>query len=528
MNERARPEAGPIVDAQGGSFRRAVSVALRVRPPRWVINIAILMIAVVLRLWQVNAIGFNSDEAVYSGQGASIAGDAALRSIFPIFRAHPLLFQFQVSVVYRMFGVTDGAARLLAVALGVATVTLVYRLGRELYGRTVGSLSALILAVMPYHVIVTRQALLDGPMVFFATLTFYLLARLASTGRIWWFYASGAAMGLTFLSKETSIVLFPAIYVFLALTPSIAVRLRDVGASFLIFLLIVAPYPVSLKLGGGSGTAQNFLVWQIFRPTNHPWTFYLLTVPRALGLLTVFAAAAGLWFLRWERGWREILLLSWIVVPVTFFQLWPVKGYQYLLPVAPPIAVLAARFVTRIGSLGRVLRLKRSGSVVRAIAATALVASLAMSSLPASGSDAPQSFLAGSGGVPGGREAGTWVLNHVPRGATLLTIGPSMGNILQFYGHRSTLGLSVSPNPLHRNPVYDPVRNPDLELRTGNIQYVVWDAFSASRSTYFTQQLLRYVRRYRGIVAYTGFVSVPTTDGERTPQPVIVIYQVTA
>ncbi len=45
-------------------------------------------------------------------------------------------------------------------------------------------------------------------------------------------------------------------------------------------------------------------------------------------------------------------------------------------------------------------------------------------------------FIAGTGGVPGGREAGTWIQENVPQYARLLTIGPSMANILQFYGQR--------------------------------------------------------------------------------------------
>ena len=71
----------------------------------------------------------------------------------------------------------------------------------------------------------------------------------------------------------------------------------------------------------------------------------------------------------------------------------------------------------------------------------------------------------------------------------MLTIGPSMANILQFYGQRRALGLSVSPNPLHRNPAYTPVVNADLPLRNGQVQYLVWDAYSASRTTFFTERL---------------------------------------
>ena len=46
-----------------------------------------------------------------------------------------------------------------------------------------------------------------------------------------------------------------------------------------------------------------------------------------------------------------------------------------------------------------------------------------------------------------------------------MTIGPTLSNIIQFYGHRRSQGLSVSQNPLHRNPAYDPIGNPDGAIR---------------------------------------------------------------
>ena len=60
--------------------------------------VAILALAAGLRVWQLNSVGFNSDEAVYSGQGAALANDAGLDELFPIFRAHPLLFQTFLSL----------------------------------------------------------------------------------------------------------------------------------------------------------------------------------------------------------------------------------------------------------------------------------------------------------------------------------------------------------------------------------------------------------------------------------------------
>ena len=138
--------------------------------------VAALVIGTFLRLWNINAMGFNTDEAVYAGQAAAIAGVPGLKDIFPVFRAHPLFIQFLLSLFYKI-SFSDLAGRLLAVVAGVGTIYLTYLIGKNMYGRVIGSLAALFLAFMPYHVLVTRQMLLDGPMVFFATLTIYALVR---------------------------------------------------------------------------------------------------------------------------------------------------------------------------------------------------------------------------------------------------------------------------------------------------------------------------------------------------------------
>jgi hypothetical protein len=253
-------------------------------------------------------------------------------------------------------------------------------------------------------------------------------------------------------------------------------------------------------------------------------------VPLAIGPLVVAAAALGLWLLRSRGSWRETLLLSWIVVPVAFFQLFPVKGFQYLLPIAPPVAVLAARFLATwqpaslpAGSRARGL-LDHRWTMAGGLVLVAL--SLAIPSWRRVQPPVSASFLAGSGGVPGGREAGKWIGRHVPEGARMMSIGPSMANILEFYGHRKVYGLSVSPNPLHRNPVYEPMKNPDRFIRDNELQYVVWDAFSAERTPFFARKLRRYAERYHGRLAHSETVPVKTSHGKPARKMIIGIYEV--
>jgi hypothetical protein len=481
----------------------------------------IVGVAAFLRFWHINALGYNSDEAVYAGQGASIANDPQLTPFFPVFRAHPLLFQSLLSIGYH-FGAGDLFGRSLAAIFGIATVLLVYEIGRLLYGHRTGLVSAALLAVMPYHVVTSRQVLLDVPMVFFATLTLYLLARYALGGRPIWLYAAAGSMGLTFLSKETSILLMGAGYAFFALRPEIRVRIRRFAIALAITALVVSPYPLSLHFAGHSNTGQNYLAWQLFRRPNHDWKFYGEVVPPAIGFAVVVLALAGLWLLRREKSWRETLLVSWIVVPVAFFELWPVKGFQYLLPIAPAFALLAGRTLARWPDT--VGRLRRRWVVPVAAALVSL--SLVVPSWQRIEPSSSGTFLAGSGGVPGGREVGTWLDAHVPKGAVLLAVGPSMANIMEFYGHRKAYGLSVSPNPLHRNPAYEPVVNPDLLLRRNEAQYIVWDAFSANRTPFFSNKLKSYVDRYHGVAVHTESISVRTNDGKLARRPVIIIYEV--
>ncbi len=156
----------------------------------------------------------------------------------------------------------------------------------------------------------------------------------------------------------------------------------------------------------------------------------------------------------------------------------------------------------------------------------AVVFSLSFASWQQIQPETSTTFLAGTGGVPGGREAGTWIQAHVPLRARFMTIGPSMANIIQFYGEHPAYGLSVSPNPLHRNPSYDPILNPDLQIRNSELQYLVWDLFSAARSPFFADKLMGYVNKYNGRAVHTESITVKDAAGDPVVKPVIIIYEV--
>lgn len=472
----------------------------------------ILATGAVVRLVNINAIGFNSDEAVYAGQAASLGGNPATTPYFPVFRAHPMLVQTLLSGIFA-HGVHDTAGRLMIVFVGLATVALVYLIGREFYGPREGLVAAGLMAVLPYHVLVTRLLLLDGPMTFFTTLCLFCLVRCVHSGKVGWYAAAGTSLGLSMLCKESAIVITGAIYAFLALTPRVRRPVLGTAAALVMTFAMFAIHPVSVAISGHKSTAKSYLVWQLVRGSNHEMWFYFWVVPVAIGPLVLIAAYLGV---RWrqregDESWREVLLVCWALVPFVAFTLWPVKGFQYLLPAAPALLILAGRGLVGVADRTHGPRWRRwlvAGIVVLSVLAPTAVAVSRPSMV---------SGLAGTSGTPGGREAGTWIDQHTPAGSVFLTVGPSMANLVEYYGHRRAYGLSVSPNPLHRNPSYEPIPNPDLALRSGQMQYVVWDVWSAGRSSHFAGQAQALARRYHGRVVHTEYSN---------DRPVVIIYAV--
>ncbi|HUY07969.1 MAG TPA: glycosyltransferase family 39 protein [Candidatus Dormibacteraeota bacterium] len=503
-----------LVDRCGG-WRNALTV---------VGAAAILGGGALLRLHGINQYGLNSDEAVYAGQAAGLAGFTHYSQLFGLFRAHPLLVQLLVSFAYRLTGVSGLVARDVCAGFGVALILVVGIAGRVLWGRLAALIGMLFVAVSPYPIAVSRQMLLDGPEAFFVALTVLLLCVYVKRPRRELLWAAAFAGGLAFLSKESAILLVPAVLVFFIVSPKTLPRYRDLVIAGAIYVLTILPYPLAELSAGKVSTGADYLVWQVLRPANHPLDFYF-GILGAIGWAIVGLALIGgiVAFLR--RSPVDILLLTVILVIFGFLEAWPTKGYEYLLPLIAPLALLAVSGALQMGTaLARLFRRRSAhperhrgmwvpaGLAVVAAGTIFLTASPIVNAQQGAsnlvGTDSGQpavarvTVLAGSGGLLAGRPTGLWVKSHILAGSEFLTIGPTFANILEFYSQDRALALSVSPNPLHRNPSYSPVDNADLLIRSGAIQYLVYDAYSAARSAHFADRVLALARKFHGVLVY--------------------------
>lgn len=477
----------------------------------------IVGIGLVLRVVNLDAVGLNSDEAVYAGQGGALLGVSDLDQHFSIFRAHPLLLQFVSGSVFHITGPSDHAIRLVvAVLFGLGSVIGTYRLASLLYDRTTGLAAAALLAVLPYHVIISRQVLVDVPMAFFAILGVTAAVKAVKLDDRRQLYLAFFWCALAAISKEIAVLLVPMLAAWLITGPA-KVKIRRLIGPGLLFSVIAIPFPLT-RLVNQPGNASQFFLWQFTRDPNHSPDYFGRVILQFSGWAFLSLLLVGVVILAKRRSGPDQLVLWWLALFGLFFQFWPTKLFPYLYLILPAMAIAAVlgarKLVDRLTHLLRMKAVRPSRSLGMVVGA--LVVSLIVSSggIVLAG---PAAELEGFGDFDievqtfaGSREFSEWASDNTPDNSRFVTIGPSLGNILRFYGRRDSVALSVSPDPAKRNPAYIPIANPDLAMRQMSVHYIVWDAYSADRSAFYNSRLREFARKLGGEIVFSVYA-----DGER-------------
>ena len=499
----------------------------------WAALAAVLVLAAVLRLWHLNS-ARRQQRRGRLRRARRRRSRATRRStpLFPIFRAHPLLFQTLLSL-----GVApgrpprDSSASCRGAARRRDRLPDLPSSGRLLYGAAAGLVAALLLALMPYHVVVSRQVLLDGPMTLFATLTLYLLARFALTARPAWLYAAAAAMGLTFLARRRASSCSARSTRSSRSRPSCACACARPAIALGVMVagdraLPAEPAPRrraparARATSPGSSSGGRTTTGSSTRPT----------VPRAdraarpgrCGRRPRAAAPAG------ARGARRCCCAG-SPCPVGSSSCGRSRASSTCCPArrpSPSWPRARSRSPPRASPGGPSAAARGSwpSASRRSSSRRCWACRRGTGSRPSPSA----SLLAGSGGLPGGREAGA--LDRRPRaaGGAVHDDRPVDGEhrasstgTARRTGCRSAPTRSTATRPTSR------CVNPDQAIRDSEIQYVVWDAFSASRSPFFSRSLLRYAERYHGRVVHAETLPARTADGpHRAASPAIVVYEV--
>lgn len=323
---------------------------------------ALALLALTLPFWDLGAPLLEVDDARYAQVPAEMlaSGDWTVPTLngLPYIEKPPLWYWLATSS-YRVFGVSEAAARLPLALLALLGALGAWWLGAWLYAPAVGRLAGAATASALLWALLAHNMTLDLPVsVFlFGTVAFALRAMLRPEDGRWAAPAAWACAALAFLSKGLISVLFPAAWVvgLVFLRPELRAGarafLRPDGPLFA--AAIVLPWLFAISTAKPD-FLQVFFIEQHFQRFLTPkynrgagWWFYLAVLPVGLLPWTVPALAGFLRAARRPFGGdvRDFALACWIAGVAFFFSISHSKLATYVLPVVPFCAVLAARYL---------------------------------------------------------------------------------------------------------------------------------------------------------------------------------------
>src|SRR6185437_13988879 len=196
-----------------------------------------------------------------------------------------------------LFGNTEFGVRIGAFACGLITMGYLYTLARNLYDKTTGLRTLLLLAVLPFYFATGMVMTADAPLVAAWAATLYYMERVLLGNSKWAWLGLGIAFGLGILSKYTLGLLGPAALLFVILDPASRRWLYRPHAYLAAALALLLFSPViiwNMQHDWASITFQSSRVKGVGDDqfAVHELFLHLMVLLTPVGL---FAAAIALW-----------------------------------------------------------------------------------------------------------------------------------------------------------------------------------------------------------------------------------------
>ena len=355
-------------------------------------HIAVLLILCgILFFWNLGALGLTDRD---EGRNAE-AGREMLETgdwMSPTFNyepryAKPVLVYWLMSASYKMFGVSEFAARFPSALFGLGLVLMLYLFLTRLRDANTGLLGSLMLALNLQMIGLNRMALTDSVLIFFTTLSLFAfwLGFQTTRERRPWMWVYYAAMGIATLAKGPVGFLVPLIVValYLSLTKqwrSFWQEGRPLAGTALTILIALPWYAGMWWLHGSEYTAaaQANTVGRFLKPMEGHSFGFLFYLPV---LLLGFFPWSGWLLFAWPqtyKSWRaarktdvtremsgkfadpstvipapsqtdklDWFAAAWIFATFVFFTLSSTRLPHYIGPLFPAAAILTASYWSR-------------------------------------------------------------------------------------------------------------------------------------------------------------------------------------
>lgn len=282
---------------------------------------------------------------------------------FLVYFEKPMMYIWMVAAGFKVFGISEPAARLVSVLCALGGAILTGLLAWRLWGIKSGIIASLVLLTSLEYLILADIVDINMTLTLFITaaMVFFWLGQ--HEKRKSWFYLFWASMALATLTKGPIGVVLPGAAVFMFILTSrqtsLILESRPISG-ILLFLLIAAPWYIAVSTINPDFFSfffinQNFERFTVSKEHNKPFHYLFMII--ILGSLPwTFLLPLEIKKI-WDRGFtREIrYILCWFLVILLFFSFSRSKLATYVLPCFPPLALLVTDVLREKKEGGKIL-----------------------------------------------------------------------------------------------------------------------------------------------------------------------------
>lgn len=327
----------------------------------WITSLAILLLAAVLRFWNLNSLPIFADESIYVRWSQVMRAESSLRFL-PLSDGKQPLFMWATIPFLKYISDPLLAGRAFSALAGLGTVIGIGLASFLLFKNSRQTLiTVLLAAVLPYLVFFDRMALADSLLAMFLIWTFNFSYLSFVHNRLDLAMLAGFTLGFAWLTKSPAMFAFFLLPLNILFIPKFNFKNLFLTIYYLLFTYAIAygMYNI-LRLGPEFhmiALRNADYVFPVAEVLRHPLDPLIPHIKDSLLFLTYFLTPLGL--LAAVSGilagglshWRgRLILLAWWLGP-TLVQSAIARGFtaRYLLFTVPFAAILIGLAIERIG-----------------------------------------------------------------------------------------------------------------------------------------------------------------------------------
>jgi 4-amino-4-deoxy-L-arabinose transferase-like glycosyltransferase len=263
----------------------------------------------------------------------------------------PIMVYWLLALSFKIFGITDFAARFPAGLFSAASVTFTYWFGQKIFSNTkTALLSSLVLATSLEFWVLAKMVITDSILFFYTSITLAMLYLGLKNISKWYVSFAYIAAGLAVLTKGPVGLVLPGLiicsYIMISRQWQLFRKVFILRGLFA-FFIIAAPWYVKMYQLHGTNFLDTFLGLHNYlratvseHPKDNVFYYYLVLFPISLLPWSgIFFKSMGV--VRKEIASSQLIYLTnWSILTIIFYTMMATKYPTYVFPASFPAALL--------------------------------------------------------------------------------------------------------------------------------------------------------------------------------------------